>query len=133
MLAGGILTLSLILLAKPTATRSFVPASLAVMTALSFCFVGVHLEPGTALVPSAVSSAVMGMGIVWQMYAKLRLGRCFSILPACRSIVVGRFSAFHPAACAVYYAVKLCRIHDEEHLLSAQRAAAAIRLKYNTA
>lgn len=143
LLAGEILTLSLVLLAKPTATRSFAPASLAVIAALSFYFVWVNLEPGTALVPPAVSAAVMGMGIVWQMYAKLWLGRCFGILPACRGIVVGgpyrlvrhpiylgyflthagfllgHFSAFNLAAFAVYYALKLCRIHYEERLLSA--------------
>lgn len=157
LLAGETLTFALALLAKPTATRSFAPAVLAVIAALSFYFVVVRLEPGVPLLPAAAAAALMGAGIVWQMYAKLWLGRCFGILPACRGIVtgdpyrlvrhpiylgyflthagflLGHFSLFNLAAFAAFYALKLCRIHYEERLLAAhphyRRYQAAVKYR----
>jgi protein-S-isoprenylcysteine O-methyltransferase Ste14 len=68
-------------------------------TVLATCyFVFLGLDSGHALVPRSVSAFLQSAGLVWQIFAKLSLGRSFGLLPAARGIVTGGAYRFvrHP-------------------------------------
>lgn len=53
----------------------------------TFYFFAISLHGGVTLIPDNVSAFILCVGIFWQLYAKIYLGRSFGLLPACRSIV----------------------------------------------
>jgi len=87
LLVAECLTVGLILLAR-SPREVAVNVKTCVLTAGgSFYFLVVDLVDGTALVPGWLSQGIQCLGIVWQIVAKLYLGRRFGLLPANRGIV----------------------------------------------
>lgn len=81
------LTMMLLLLSRPGRFRDMSPVA-AISTGLAtFYFVFLSLAPGRHLVPEMVAVGIQGLGMAWQVWAKLALGRSFGLLPAHRGLV----------------------------------------------
>ena len=63
------------------------PLSLVASTIAMFYFLALDLAPGNALVPEAVGVGLQIAALLFQLYAKLSLGRSFGVLPATRRLV----------------------------------------------
>jgi len=63
------------------------PLSLLASYVAMFYFAALNLAPGSAFVPEAVGVGVQIAGLLFQLYAKLSLGRSFGVLPATRRLV----------------------------------------------
>ena len=87
LLLGEIITISLVIVAKPTDTRDFSITPVLLTVAGTFCIILVSLDTGIQLVPRIVSQTIMVIGICWQILSKIYLGRSFGLLPAHRSVV----------------------------------------------
>lgn len=87
LLLGEIITISLVIVAKPTDTRDFSITPVLLTVAGTFCIILVSLDTGIQLVPRIVSQTIMVIGIFWQILSKIYLGRSFGLLPAHRSVV----------------------------------------------
>lgn len=142
MLAAETLTMILIVAAKFTDTRNFSPIPVVVTMLASFYFFVIGLDGGLKLIPDTLSAVVMVVAILWQIYAKIYLGRSFGLLPACRTVVetgpyrivrhpiylgyfvahmgflLNNFSWWNVKVFALLYLLQFCRIHYEEQVLS---------------
>ncbi len=81
------LSVSLVLVSRNPATRDWHPMALATSLPATFYFLVLDLGTGQSLLPETVSSGLILCGALWQIFAKLSLGRAFGLLPADRTIV----------------------------------------------
>lgn len=136
----------LVLLARRAGQRDWAPASVALTLAATFYFLALSTEPGVSILSQEAASVVQCLGLVWQIYAKLCLGRCFGLLPAHRGLVTAgayrwvrhpiylgylvahlgflaaNFSLRNLLVFAVLYLIQALRLLREERVLS-QRSA----------
>ena len=141
VLLGEAITIALVIAAPRPSEVSVSVKSMLLTNTATFYFLFISIEPGTQFLPPAVPGMLVLFGILWQIAAKLTLGRCFGLLPALRGVVVrGPYRVVrHPIymgyLCThigffcfalswhnlgVYAALYFCqvlRILDEEHLL----------------
>lgn len=89
MLAGEILTITLVIIAKPTNTRDFnpIPCLATILASFYFFFISLDSETNIQIIPDSVTAGIAIAGLVWQIYSKIYLGRSFGLLPACRTVV----------------------------------------------
>lgn len=143
VLLGEAITIGLVLIAPRPREVSLTPRALITTNAATFYFLFVSVTPGSQFLPPAVPGVLIMFGIVWQIMAKLTLGRSFGLLPALRGVVVrGPYRLVrHPiyfgylcthigffcfaaswrnlAVYTVLYACQVIRIIDEERVLAA--------------
>jgi protein-S-isoprenylcysteine O-methyltransferase Ste14 len=81
------LSVLLVLLSRQPITRDWHPAALASSLPATFYFLALDLGEGWHLLPDCLTTGLMLCGALWQIFAKLSLGRAFGLLPAVRSIV----------------------------------------------
>ncbi|MHB8352831.1 MAG: methyltransferase family protein [Burkholderiales bacterium] len=81
------LSVLLVLSSRPPVTRDWHPAALATSIPATFYFLALDLNEGQRLLPDILTTGLILSGALWQIFAKLSLGRAFGLLPAERSIV----------------------------------------------
>ena len=142
LLLSESITILLVIASKFTNTRDFSPLALIATMAGTFYFFAISLHGGVALIPDNVSAFILCIGIFWQLYAKIYLGRSFGLLPACRSIVdtgpyklvrhpiyfgyfighiaflLNNFSLWNVEVLILLYLLQFLRMHYEEQVLS---------------
>jgi protein-S-isoprenylcysteine O-methyltransferase Ste14 len=135
-------TLTLVLLARPANSRDMTPASIAATIYAAFFFVLFDPSGTTRLVPETLGVALQLCGTLFQLSAKVTLGRSFGLLPAQRGLVTAgpyrlvrhpiyfgylvghlgflltNLSARNAAVLAVLYAAQVFRIRREEAMLA---------------
>lgn len=141
LLIGEIVTVGVALSAKPAkdyAINFFALISTAVAT---FYFLFVNLNYAVVLLPAWITGAIQSIAIIWQIIAKLYLGRSFGLMPANRGVVtsgpykvvrhpiylgyfinhigflLSSFSFYNLALYAALYFFQGIRIWQEEQLL----------------
>jgi len=136
-----IITAAIIVCSRRAQQRDWRPLSVAATLIALFHFLGLSLEPGTHVVSEAVGAGLQISGMLFQLYAKLSLGRSFGILPATRRLVtrgaycwlrhpiyfgyliadvgflLSNFSLQNFAVFLVLYIAQLIRIRREEEML----------------
>ena len=156
VIIGELVTLSIYLSARTAARSSFAPIAVVSTLVATFFFYLVVLSPGLVLAPLWLTASMQVAGILWQIYAKLSLGRSFGLLPANRGIVthgayglvrhpiylgyfvshmgflLGSFSWYNLWLFAVLYFFQYLRILEEEKLLAADAEYSAYmqKIKY---
>lgn len=152
LVLGELVTLAIYLTARLPTTVSFGPISILSTAAATFYALFIVLDGGAQLAPLWVTTVLQAFGIVWQIWAKLALGRSFGLLPANRGIVRrGPYSVVrHPiylgylvghigflladfgwrnlALLTVLYTFQLIRIREEERVLSGAEEYRTYRL-----
>ena len=143
VIVGELVTLAIYLSARPAVRGSFAPIAVVSTLVATFFFYLVALNQGLVLAPLWLTASMQVGGILWQIYAKLSLGRSFGLLPANRGIVthgayglvrhpiylgyfvghmgflLGSFSWYNLWLFAVLYFFQYLRILEEEKLLAA--------------
>lgn len=113
---------------------------LASFIAMSF-FLALDLAPAKHVIPEAAGVGLQITGLIFQLYAKLSLGRSFGVLPATRNLVthgayrcvrhpiyfgyliahvgflLSNFSLQNFSVLVVLYIAQILRIHREEEIL----------------
>lgn len=156
VIIGELVTLSIYLSARTAARSSFAPIAVVSTLVATFFFYLVVLSPGLVLAPLWLTASMQVAGILWQIYAKLSLGRSFGLLPANRGIIthgayglvrhpiylgyfvshmgflLGSFSWYNLWLFAVLYFFQYLRILEEEKLLAADAEYSAYmqKIKY---
>ena len=135
------LTVALLLAARRAVLRDASPLAIAATTlALSF-FLFFEYAGTTRLIPEWAGATLQGLGLAWQLVAKLALGRSFGVLPAARGLVtrgpyrlvrhpiylgylighlgflLSNFSLQNVAVLAMLYAAQTVRMLREEAVL----------------
>ncbi|MDE2344507.1 MAG: isoprenylcysteine carboxyl methyltransferase [Betaproteobacteria bacterium] len=87
LLASETLTITLLLASTMPASRDLRPLAVAASAGATFHFLALDLGPSPHLLPESACAALMLAGLLWQVYAKLSLGRAFDLLPARRNTV----------------------------------------------
>jgi protein-S-isoprenylcysteine O-methyltransferase Ste14 len=114
---------------------------LASVVAMTF-FLGLNLAPGKHIVSESIGVGLQVIGMLFQLYAKLSLGRSFGVLPAMRQLVtngayrwmrhpiyfgylvshigflLANFSLQNLAVLVVLYVAQIIRIYREEQMLA---------------
>lgn len=153
VIIGELVTLSIYLSARTAARSSFAPIAVVSTLVATFFFYLVVLSPGLVLAPLWLTASMQVAGILWQIYAKLSLGRSFGLLPANRGIIthgayglvrhpiylgyfvshmgflLGSFSWYNLWLFAVLYFFQYLRILEEEKLLAADAEYSAYMQK----
>ena len=80
-------TVVLVLIARLPERRDWRPLSVALTLAGTFYFLALDLVPGRHLIPEWAGGFVQCVSLLWQIYAKVSLGRSFGLLPADRGVV----------------------------------------------
>lgn len=145
LLAEG-LTLLLVLLARPARHRD--ATGFAILLSLYAAFSYVLFDPRTTtrLIPEIAGVAFQVCGTLWQLTAKVAIGRAFGVLPALRNVVVSgpyrvvrhpiylgylvvhfgfllvNFSWRNLIVLSLLYVVQVLRIQREEAILSTNSA-----------
>ena len=83
------LSVILVLASRRPCLRDWQPLTVFCTLGATFYFLALNLAPGTALIPEVAASGLQALGLCWQIYAKLSLGRSFGLLPADRGIITG--------------------------------------------
>jgi len=142
LLVGEVITMSLVVLARDTKKVRLTLVALLAAVAGSFYYLCFSFNLGAqSIVPLVVSEAVQVFGVIFQIYAKLCLGRSFGLIPANRGVVtvgayrlvrhpiylgyllghvgfiLGAFSIHNFAALVVLYFFQGIRILEEEKIL----------------
>lgn len=137
------ITAGIVVCSRRPQRRDWRPLSVAAVYIAMFNFLALDLSPGThRLVPEAVGATLQVLATLFQLYAKLSLGRSFGILPATRRLVthgayrwlrhpiyfgyliahVGflltNFSLRNLVVLLVLYIAQLVRIRREEEILA---------------
>jgi len=81
------LTMGLLVFAREARLRDLSPLAAASTLLATFYFVFLNLAPGRHVVPELVAVTIQALGMAWQVWAKLTLGRSFGLLPADRGVV----------------------------------------------
>ncbi len=81
------LSVLLVLANRTPVTRDWHPAALATSLPATFYFLALDLDAGQSLLPDPFPAGLILCGALWQIFAKLSLGRAFGLLPADRHIV----------------------------------------------
>jgi protein-S-isoprenylcysteine O-methyltransferase Ste14 len=81
------LSVLLVLSSRQPITRDWHPAALATSLPATFYFLALDLGEGRQLLPTPLTTGLLFAGALWQIFAKLSLGRAFGLLPADRNIV----------------------------------------------
>lgn len=80
-------TAGLIVCSRQAQRRDWRPLSVAASCIAMFYFLALNLAPGTHVVPETIGVGLQIAGMLFQLYAKLSLGRSFGVLPATRCLV----------------------------------------------
>lgn len=136
-------TLALVLLARRAAQRDLSPAAVAATLYASAFGLLMSPEQTHAFIPESLGAALQLAGLLWQLAAKIVLGRSFGLLPAQRGLVVRgpyrlvrhpiylgylighagfllvNFSALNLAVLALLYVAQVVRMRREEAVLCA--------------
>jgi protein-S-isoprenylcysteine O-methyltransferase Ste14 len=87
LLAEGY-TLALVVTARRASVRDFTPLSVAATMYAAFFFVLLRTDT-IRFVPELVGVGIIALGLSWEVYSKVTLGRSFGLLPAHRKVVLG--------------------------------------------
>ncbi|MDE1941844.1 MAG: isoprenylcysteine carboxylmethyltransferase family protein [Betaproteobacteria bacterium] len=87
LLASETLTIVLLFGSTKPASRDLHPLAVAASLGATFHFLALDLGSSHHLLPEAGCAVLMLTGLLWQVYAKLSLGRAFDLLPARRGTV----------------------------------------------
>ena len=137
------ITAGIVICSRRPQRRDWRPLSVAAVWVAMFNFLGLDLSPGTQhLLPEAVGASLQVSATLFQLYAKLSLGRSFGILPATRHLVthgayrwlrhpiyfgyliahvgflLSNFSLRNLIVLLVLYLAQLVRIRREEEILA---------------
>ena len=134
-------TFGLVLVARRANMRDLSPISVMVTFYAVFFIALLDADSNRRFAPEAVGAGLQIAGLLWQFAAKLTLGRCFGLLPACRGIVVAgpyrlvrhpiylgylighigfllvNFSLLNVVVLGVLYVAQILRIVREERVL----------------
>lgn len=81
------ITAGIVICSRRPQRRDWRPLSVAAVWIAMFHFLALDLTPGTHLVPEAVGASLQVLATLFQLYAKLSLGRSFGVLPGTRRLV----------------------------------------------
>jgi protein-S-isoprenylcysteine O-methyltransferase Ste14 len=87
LLASAVLTVGFSAFAKLPTRRDWRPVSVAFSLGGSFYCFAYQLTASSQLIPEWAGGGFQIIGIAWQLFAKLSLGRSFGLLPANRGVV----------------------------------------------
>ncbi len=88
MVITEVVTVLLVLVARPAARQDWRPMSALFTVGATFYFLALSFSPAThPLISENVGVALESAGVLWAIFAKLSLGRAFGLLPADRGIV----------------------------------------------
>src|SRR5262245_25227985 len=87
LLTGESLTLGLVLFARRAMLRDLSPPAVAATMYALFFFALFGFSDTQRLAPEWVGATLQLAGLVWQVAAKVTLGRSFGLLPAARGLV----------------------------------------------
>ncbi len=76
------------LASRTPTTRNMRPLAVFLTLGATYYYPALVLTPGTHLIPELAGAAIQAVGICWEIYSKLSLGRSFGLLPAHRAVVV---------------------------------------------
>lgn len=142
LFVGEFISISLVLFARDTAKVGLSPVAFLCAMAATFYYLYFNFDPGYNFFASrTVPELVQSLGIAFQIFAKLSLGRSFGLVPANRGVVtrgayrlvrhpiylgylmghvgfiLGSFSAWNAGLLVVLYLLQGVRIIEEEKLL----------------
>lgn len=80
-------TLLLVLFARRALVRDMSPMAVIATVYACLCFVLFSLGDTQRLAPEWLGAGFQAAGMVWVLIAKLKLGRCFGLLPATRGLI----------------------------------------------
>ncbi len=80
-------TLLLVLFARRALVRDMSPMAVIATVYACLCFVLFSLGDTQRLAPEWLGATFQTAGMVWVLVAKLKLGRCFGLLPATRGLI----------------------------------------------
>ena len=136
------ITAGIMICSRRPQRRDWRPLSVVATCIAMFYFLGLDLAPGRHVIPEAIGVGLQIAAILFQLYAKLSLGRSFGVLPATRRLVTGgayrwlrhpiyfgylighagflltNFSLQNFCTLEVLYIVQIVRIHREEEMLA---------------
>jgi protein-S-isoprenylcysteine O-methyltransferase Ste14 len=72
---------------KPT-IRNMSPFAVFLTLAATYYYPALVLTPGVHVIPELAGAAIQVIGIGWEIYSKLSLGRSFGMLPAHRAVMI---------------------------------------------
>jgi len=135
------LTVALLLAARRAVLRDASPLAIAATTVALSYYLFFEYAGTTRLIPEWAGATLQGLGMAWQLIAKLALGRSFGVLPASRGLVtrgpyrvvrhpiylgylighlgflLSNFSLQNVAVLAMLYAAQTVRMLREEAVL----------------
>lgn len=83
------ITAGLIICSRRAQRRDWRPLSVVASCIAMFFFLALNLAPGQHVIPETAGVGLQIAGMLFQLYAKLSLGRSFGVLPATRHLVTG--------------------------------------------
>jgi len=81
------ITAGIIIFSRRARRRDWRPLSVVTSCIAMFYFLALSLDPAGHVMPETMGAGVQIAGLVFQLYAKLSLGRSFGVLPATRRLV----------------------------------------------
>lgn len=136
------ITAGIIVCSRCAQRRDWRPLSVVASCIAMFYFLALDLAPGAHVLPEAIGASLQIAALLFQLYAKLSLGRSFGVLPATRRLVTGgayrwlrhpiyfgyliahigflltNFTLQNLAVLLALYIAQIVRIHREEEILA---------------